>query len=213
LFAKTPQEGNLSDTPITPDASAQDAPPAPTPSTSAPDAPKVFDAAYVEELRKENAKWRTQARKYESEREQSEAAKLSELEKAQKRAAELEERFTATERALRSERAAAAVMAEAGKYNLPAKAAARLITPDALEYDDAGTPKASSVRAALKALADDMPELTVQARTANPARGGQAAESDQARRQRLSGGGGLDIFDPVQAARLGGGVIFPTTKD
>lgn len=207
----------MSDTPITPDASAQDAPPAPHDDNHPQDGQEPKDAAYAEKLWRENAKWRTKLREAEAKLQtyqSAEDAKLSELEKAQKRAAELEERFAATERALRSERAAAAIAAEAGKYNLPPKAAARLITPDALEYDDAGTPKATSVRAALKALADEMPELAVQARTANPARGGvDTASEEREWRDRLYGNAGLRIFDKDWAASHGGGAFFATDKD
>lgn len=193
--------------PITTDAGAQDAPQQQPQTPSAPDAPKTFDAAYVEDLRKEAAKYRTELRKLQAAAEQAETAKLGDLEKAQKRAAELEAAHAQATAALRTERARAAVMAAAGQFNLPPTAAARLVTPDALEYDDDGQPKVSSVRAALKSLADELPELTVQARSANPARGVPAAETDEQRRARIFGGG-VNPFDPTTAARLGGGVVW-----
>jgi len=53
----------------------------------------------------------------------------------------------------------------------------------------------------------------VQARTANPARGGaDVTESDEAKRRRIYGGAALDIFTPEGAARLGGGVFSATDK-
>lgn len=196
----------MSDTPITPDASAQDAPPAPQ-STPAQDAPKVFDAAYVDELRKEAAKYRTELRKLQTAREAEENATLSEVERAKREAATLAEQYTATKQALRAERARLVVMTEAQALGLDGSLAAELLTPDKLEYDDDDKPK--SVKSALKALADRFPALAgSQARTANPARGGLPTETDAQRRARLSGGGGLGFFDPETAERLGGGVRY-----
>jgi leucyl-tRNA synthetase len=50
------------------------------------DAPKVFDADYVKQLRAENAKWRVEAQQAREKAEEYEEAQKSEIEKAQSKA-------------------------------------------------------------------------------------------------------------------------------
>lgn len=189
---------------------AQAAPPSPQ-TPPAADPPKAFDAAYVEELRREAATYRTKLREAQTALKEREEAGLSETDKLRKQLEAVAQQATAQRQALRAERARVAVMTEATAQGLDPALAAELLTPDKLEYDDDDRPK--GIRQALKSLAERFPALQPsQARSANPARGAQAAETDEARRRRIYGGG-VDPFDPAIAQTLGGGVIFPPTEE
>lgn len=86
----------------TPDAVVTD-PPAPTP-TDPPvadpptDEPEVFDRKYVEQLRKENASYRTRAQEAEARLTEIDDAAKSEAEKALERAERAEQQLVALER-------------------------------------------------------------------------------------------------------------------
>src|SRR5690349_18062627 len=88
------------------DASTQDAPEAtPAPeskdeSTPAVTGDKTFDAAYVAELRKEAAKYRTEAQEAKGKLSEREEAEQSNLEKAQTKLAKAEQKAAENENAL-----------------------------------------------------------------------------------------------------------------
>lgn len=121
-----------------------------------PDA-KTFDAEYVKKLRAEAAANRKKAQQLEGELKKHQDAQLSEIEKAKKAAAETATKLEAAEAALRAERVGREVERAAVKLNLDPELAARLVSVEMLEFDDAGLP--TNTEKVLQGLLKKWPNL------------------------------------------------------
>ena len=137
-----------------------------------PEAEKQFDAAYVQKLRSEAAKYRKRLRELEEALKAKEEAEMSEQERLQKRLAELEkERDTLAARA-REQAVRFEVAATAQRLGIQsADAAWRLLDTERLAFDDEGKP--TNLEALLRETVQKYPFLvgTAQASATNPARG------------------------------------------
>lgn len=173
--------------------------------------PETFSAEYVQELRREAAKHRTEASKLAAELKTHQDAQLSELEKAQKRAEELATAHEQATSALRLERAQNAILQAAAEIGVKPALAVKLLTPD-VQFDDDGKPV--GVKDALAALVKDNPELAAtrtQAPTTtagNPGAGGQHVTPEAEIRARMNAGN-PNPFDLEFARSRGGGAFLP----
>lgn len=185
-----------------PPADPPAAPPAAPPAPPA-EPPKVFDAEYVEKLRRENADHRTRATKAEAELAKHKQAQETEAEKIQRERDEAATRADTAEKALRSERTKNAIITAAAKVNVDPTLAVRLMAAESVEYDADGNPK--DVDKALGDLIKQYPQLAATqsggSSAANGARSanGQPAETDAERRQRILGGGAGIFASPASA--------------
>jgi hypothetical protein len=137
-----------------------------TTDTEAPE----FTRAYVEKLRRENARYRSQVRELEpaaAKAAELEAASATEMEKAVAAAkAETEQALASRYTRLLGEAEARAVAAEL-KFR-DAGDAVRLLDLDDIETDKDGAINRDAVRDALRAIAEQKPYLTEQAPVASP---------------------------------------------
>lgn len=176
-----------------------------------------LDAAIRERIQRERGKYA------DYDQLKASAAKLAELEEASKsaeqkaaeRAAKAEaEAQAATERA-RARILAAEIRAVAAELQFADPTdAGRLIDTGALEISDDG--EVAGLREALTKLAEAKPYLlkrnTPAITQTNPGNGQQPAKTDAQKLREAYGMSSVSIFDPTEAARLGGGVFFPSEK-
>jgi len=134
---------------------------------------KVFDAAYVQELRSEAAKYRKRLRELERALKEKEEAEMSEQERLQKRLAELEKERDALAARAREQAVRFEVASVAQRLGIQsADVAWRLLDTERLAFDDDGKP--TNVEALLRDLVQAYPFLVsggAQASATNPARG------------------------------------------
>lgn len=148
--------------PATPPAGDPGTPPAGNPPSDPPKEPgpepKTFDAAYVENLRKESADYRTKLRAAEAKLEERAKADMSETERAKKEAADATAKVQEFEAKLKASntRAETATLAASLKI-VDADAAFRLLDQAAIQYDDDGKP--TNLKPLLEALVKDKPFL------------------------------------------------------
>lgn len=153
--------------------------------------------AALKKANHEAATYRKRLEAYEKAEQERKQAEMTELEKAKQRAAQLEVELSALRRSEMQRQVAE-------KAGLPAALASRLKgeTPEELEAD-------------AMALAETLPKLTKSPPplpATNPgANADGRAETDAQRRARLYGTLG-NPFDPVDAEKHGGGVIFKTKE-
>ena len=145
--------------------------------------PETFDRAYVEKLRKEAAKYRKKAETADKERQERQAAEMTESErlKAEKEAAERSAKDVtdrANQRAINAEARVTAstlgIKAERIPYAL------RLADLSGVEVDENGEPDAAAVKSALQAVLKNVPELKGTSTVgggSNPASGTETSES------------------------------------
>lgn len=119
------------------------------------DKPTVYDQAYVDGLRAENAKHRTRNKELEDEKAEREKAEMSEAERAKAEAAEEKTKRETAESQLLDERKRNAVLAEAGKskFKDPNDALAFVDLAEITMNQD-GTPHKGQVEAAVKKVAE-----------------------------------------------------------
>lgn len=190
----------------TPDASAQQVPANDAPAGQAPDADakseaKTFSEDYVNDLRKENAKWRTQVRDFEARLakfEQVEAERQELTLKEQAKFEELAQKYAQERDALRAELAKRELDLLRGRiateYALPPALAARLVgsSEDELRAD-AESLKGLIPAAPTPAAQPPTPaQATRPTTTTTPIPTGTTGETDAQRRARLFGAAGAD---------------------
>lgn len=195
----------MADEPTTSSGAQPVTPPEPTAGKPAPivfETPEAYQAALETALKERlERKERQAAEREQRARAEAEAKALAEqgkfkelYEQAQAEAA----RAKAEAEALRGTTLRREI---AAKHGLPDILAARLTgsTPEELEAD----------AAALLAALPKTPKPTLA-----PTNPGGAATNGETRAQALArlNGAGVNVFDPVEAAKLGGGVIFPDPK-
>ena len=137
----------------------------------APEAEK-FDAAYVQQLRAEAAKYRKRLREMEQALKEKEEAEMSEQERLQKRLAELEKERDALAARAREQAVSAKIAFAAQKLGIQSsKAALRLLDMERLDFNEDGEP--TNIEELLRELVKEYPFLvgTAQASATNPARG------------------------------------------
>lgn len=147
---------------------------APVATTAAPDAPATaaaqsnatgqaeptqsFDLAYVQNLRKEAAGYRTRLKAVEDAQQQAESAKLGDLEKATKQLEGAQKQIAELQATLKQERTKWAVAQAAQRLNLDGELAASLVKESDIEYDpETGQPQNPEKH--LKALVQKWPQL------------------------------------------------------
>ncbi len=209
--------------------------PTPDPTPVAPTAQpeKTFTQAELERqlgerLARERAKYADyeELKTAKAKLDELEAGQLSERDKLQKQIEKLEKKAAEAEaRALEKERLAqetlirSAVLSEASKLGFANPEDAYLLLAQKPTIGEDGQP--AGVAEAIKALAESRPYLlrgTTQSRIPtgepfNPSgQPGQARETDAERRARLFGGR-RRAFDPDEAKRRGGGVVWPTKPE
>jgi vacuolar-type H+-ATPase subunit I/STV1 len=118
---------------------------------------ETFDLAYVQQLRKEAASYRTRAKALEDQKVQEEQAKLGDLEKATKQLDMSQKRIQELEATLKSERTKWAVAQAAQRLNLDGELAASLVKESEIEFDETGQPQNPEKQ--LKALVSRWPQL------------------------------------------------------
>jgi len=118
---------------------------------------ETFDLAYVQQLRKEAASYRTKAKALEDMKVQEEQAKLGDLEKATKKLTDAEKQIADLQATLKQERVKWAVAQAAQRLNLDGELAASLIKESDIEYDETGQPQNPEKH--LKALLGKWPQL------------------------------------------------------
>lgn len=160
----------------------------------------TFDRAYVEGLRRENAKHRTRATEAEGKLADIEREQMSELDKA--KAGEKDEKALriSAEKALASERLSNFVRGQASKFHNP-QDAVDLIDLGSIEVDDDGDPNKEAVEKLLAAVAKDKPYLLKSAGKGSGDGGpqgkpdGDPSDSDKvkAERKRLIDAGKVEI--------------------
>lgn len=163
-------EGQVPTTPPTDGQVPPTTPPVTDPVTTPTDGqnpPAMFDAAYVESLRREAAANRVAAKKASDALEAMKAAQMTDAERAAARLKELEAAQTAWETERRALTTQAEVERQARKLGIVDEdAAARLIDTGQITYDDAGKPVnveallAELVRARPWLKAADQPQST-----------------------------------------------------
>lgn len=173
--------------------------------------------AELKAVRAEAAKYRKAAKEAEEARKAREEAELSDLERATKRAKELEDQHASMQQQLRTMALENAVTAKAVAMRIvDPQAALALMDHAGIEWDTDGRPDMGTVDQALTKLVEAKPYLVGKqpvstGAPANPSRSaGEPPEDPAARRQRIMSGGGTRgvLFDPVAAARAGGGVVL-----
>lgn len=224
-----------------PVAPANPAPPAPAapPQTGDEWDPERAKAT-ISKLREEEKRAKLLAKEksdLEARLKQMEDAQLSEDQKREKahqdalaRAAELEQREAALAQQLKAERLQNAVERAAGRdekdkngavkrpaFHAPDEAYA-LLNKDAIEYDEQGNP--TNIDVLLVDLATKRPHLVKaepKASAGSPANPGRGAATEpsltHAQRRDMVYGTGFDMFDPAQAKRAGGGVVYAGDKE
>lgn len=175
----------MSSTPATePQADSTSAPQVGTPSTTdQPQAGKADDLtpeqyrAELDRARKEAAKYRTDLRKFEAEKERQAQAELSEIERLRQELSSKDELLTAAQAKERDYALRDALTATLAAADFPATTALspqrllRLLDTDALTWGDDGQPQ--NVKALLTKLATDEPALfRAKERRPGPADGG-----------------------------------------
>lgn len=152
-------------------------------------------AAALKERNKEEAARRKRLEELETRYKQDEEAKLSEMDKLSKRLAETEAKLKAKERA-------EAQRMVADEVGLPHVFADRL-QGETLE----------DLKADAKKILDALPKQPKGLSPTNPPNG-SPGETEAQKRARILGRPMVNVFDPEQAARLGGGVVWkePTDK-
>lgn len=192
----------------TPDASAQQAAPAnEAPAGQAPEAEakseaaKTFSEDYVNDLRKENAKWRTQVRDFEARLakfEQVEAERQELTLKEQQKFEELAQKYAQERDALRAELAKRELdllrSRIATEYALPPALAARLVgsSEDELRADAESLKGLIPAAPAPAAQPPTPAQATRPITTTTPIPTGTTGETDAQRRARLFGAAGAD---------------------
>lgn len=127
------------------------------PDSSAPQQP-VFDAHYVQQLRREAAQWRKQAQEASDKIQQFEEAQLSETERLQKQAQEALARAERAEQQARESRLRSHIEMTAARQGIiDPEAAYRLIDLASIDFDSEGNPQ--GVQQALSALLQSKPYL------------------------------------------------------
>lgn len=128
---------------------------------------ETFDRAYVESLRQEAARYRTELQGVKSKLTEFETAQLSELDKAKKQATDAQTTITELQTKLRntSIRSEVAMQAAALKI-VDADAAYRLLDADEIKFNDAGEP--TNIKGLLGQLVKDKPYLLAQNSVTNP---------------------------------------------
>lgn len=152
----------------------QDPPtPAPEPTPEESSTNQSFSKEYVEGLRQEAAKWRTELRATQEKLSDYEKAQMSDLEKAQSTAQEAQARADQLAADLHRERFDRAVVTAATRARLAdPEDAIRLIDPESVTIDDDGNPNRQSLDAALSRLTKDKPYLLSSATATGSADGG-----------------------------------------
>lgn len=153
----------------------------------------------VRKLRREAAKYRVQAKEALDKLSEKEKAELSEIDRAKVEADEAKQRAELLESELKRERFRNALIAEASsqKFTDPSDVIA-LISQEDIATEDDGTPKRSSLKAAVERIAKNKPYLLA---TSNPgsgdggSRGGNPDTNDTARKyeQTIQSRGGVKI--------------------
>jgi hypothetical protein len=119
---------------------------------------ETFDLAYVQQLRKEAAAYRTKAKALEDMKAQEEQAKLGDLEKATKKLEEYQKQIEQLQATLKQERVKWAVQSAAQRLNLDGELAASLVKLDDVQYDpETGQPENPEKH--LKGLLQKWPQL------------------------------------------------------
>ncbi|MFA5053311.1 MAG: hypothetical protein WC565_04595 [Parcubacteria group bacterium] len=119
---------------------------------------ETFDRAYVQQLRKEAATYRTRLKALEDVQKEQEQAKLGDLEKVTKRYEEATKQIEQLQATLKSERVKWAVAQAAQRLNLDGELAASLVKLDDIQYDpETGQPENPEKH--LKALLGKWPQL------------------------------------------------------
>ena len=136
------------------------------------------------ELRRSEARYRTENKRLTEAQQAAEDAKLSEEERIARRLAEAERRSAELEAELREQRLRAAVLAAAGRLSDEPEILLALLDRDAVEWAPDGTPK--GLERQLKAIVEAHPKL---ARSA-PDFGGGTARRD-------AGGHGHERLHPA----------------
>lgn len=164
----------------------------------------------LKEARAEAAKYRKRLRDLEAQQQAAADAELSEQERNAKRLSEMEQQLAEQQTRTRSLALESAVAMRANALGIvDAEVAVALLDRDALDFDEFGRPDPEGLDLALKRLIKAKPYLrqpVAPASPANPARSEPVGETDAQRRARLYGGG-VNVFDPDTAGRLGGGVV------
>lgn len=139
----------------------QDPPtPAPEPTQDSGSTEQTFSKEYVEGLRQEAAKWRTELRSTQEKLTEYEKAQMSDLEKAQTAAQEAQARADELAADLHRERFDRAVVSAATRASLAdPEDAIRLIDQSEVTVDDNGAPNRQSLDAAITRLTKDKPYL------------------------------------------------------
>jgi len=147
--------------------------------------------AALKKANNEAAKYRKEAETAAARIKAQEDAELSEMDKLKKQVAEYEAKLTQVERQALQRKIA-------NEFELPEMLALRIQGDD----EDA-------MREDAKALAATLPKKPTAPNLSatNPGNGQPMGESLIQQRARVYGGGG-DIFNPTEAAKLGGGVVF-----
>lgn len=151
------------------------------------------------------------------------AAKLKEIEDSQKSESEKLAQKLATVEAERESARAELAKEKRSVLLLKAAVGANAINPSDANFaqavvgiDPNSETAESEIKQAVEALKTSMPYLFktpgMTYEKANPANGEKLVESDAQRRARLSGGGG-NVFDPTNAASMGGGVVINKSRD
>ncbi len=152
--------------------------------------------AALKKANNEAARYRKLADEAAAAQKAKEDAELSEMEKLKRQISEMESRAKANERALLQHKIGA-------EFGLP-----DLLIPRLQGEDE------DAMREDAKALAATLPKKpsSPALSATNPGNGQPPAETD-AQRQRRIYGGNVDIFNPAEAAKLGGGVFWNTPQD
>lgn len=172
-----------------PESKDQTPPPEPDPNnkddSNSDDDPDIFDKEYVEKLRRENAKYRTERNDLQSKLDEFEKAQMSELERAQTEAQEAKAQAEAAQAELRKTKLQSALLSHATGFHDPHDALL-LIPQDQISVDDDGNPNTNSVKAAIDRLAKEKPHLL---KSNNPGSGDGGAGRD----------GGTNLGDAKEA--------------
>ena len=119
---------------------------------------RMFDAAYVQKIRREAAEYRKRLRELEKALKEKEEAELSEQEKLRRRVAEYEARLAELERERQERTLQYEVKLRAAAMGIvDPDAAWRLLDLAAIEFDEDGTP--TNIDEALQALVQAKPYL------------------------------------------------------
>lgn len=118
--------------------------------------PKTFDAEYVQQLRAEAARWRTEAQAAKAKATEYEQAQMTEAQRLAAQAATAQAAAEAAQAELRKARAEAAIAREAAKTGVDPALLTKLVH-DAVEYDANGAP--TNIDAAVAAAIQQWPHI------------------------------------------------------